>query len=77
MKSPVDERAVLLRIGERFIVVVIVVHDLTFGSNDHVLLEEFKTKLSGTLDVKLFGEIESVIGWNVIQDVDKITTVQK
>ena len=61
--SHFDNRLYFLRVGEQFI--LLVVDDMAFAINRRHLLEQLKTKLSATFDVKFFGSLSSSIGWNV------------
>ena len=57
--------------------IAIVVDDLAFSSNSPVLLHEFKSKLSATVDVRLFGKITNFIGWNISYSIKGIRTDQR
>ena len=43
----------------------IVVDDIALSSNSPRLMKEFKTRLSATFSVKLFGQLKSFVGWTI------------
>lgn len=61
-KLTTDERVVYHSIDENFIIIVIVVDHLAFVSNAPCLLNESKSMLSVTFDMKLFGQLNTFIG---------------
>jgi len=63
--SNFDARLYFLVINSRFVIIAIVVEDMSFVSNCRKLLEDVKMKLQGVFDVKLFGELKYFIGWNI------------
>ena len=65
--SHFDVRIYFLRRGSSFIILAIVVDDMSFVSNDRNMLEHFKNKLRATFDVKLFGPLRNFIGWSIIR----------
>lgn len=64
-RSAVDPRIFFKVAGSEFIMLVIVVDDLTFTSNSVRLLDYFKQRLRGSSDVKLFGPLKSLVGWEI------------
>ena len=60
--SHFDVRIYFLRRGSSFIILAIVVDDMSFESNYRNMLEHFKNKLRATFDVKLFGPLRNIIG---------------
>lgn len=68
-QSKVDQRVFFMQVGNMFFIVIIVVGDMSFVSNSLSLLEELKSKLKATFDIKLFGSLKTFIGWEVsLQD---------
>jgi len=63
--SHFDARVYFLLVNGRFVVISIVVDDMSFASNCRKLLEEVKHELRATFDVKLLGDLSSFIGWNI------------
>ena len=51
--------------GSDFIILVVVVDDMKFVSNSTELMSRLKQKLAATFDVKLFGKLQTFIGWEV------------
>lgn len=51
--------------GVTFIIVLLVIDDIEFSSNCKGKLDDFKTKLKQTLDLKCFGNLYKVIGWSM------------
>lgn len=63
--SSFDARLYFFRQNEAFIIVAIVVDDISFASNSHSLMTWFKEKLSAQFDIRLFGSLSYFIGWEV------------
>ena len=77
LPSQFDNRIYFFRKGEDFITIAVVVDDLAFASNSPVLMNQVKKNLTACFDVKLFGQLTSFIGWNIIQEKDCIRVNQQ
>ena len=62
-QSTQDQRLYFYRKGNKFINLIVVVDDMTFGSNDRSLINWFKEMLVESFKVKLLGELKLLIGW--------------
>ena len=51
--------------GSSFIILIIVVDDLTMATNSRDMLDEFKANMSKAFDVKFFGELKTFLGWEI------------
>ena len=61
----IDNRVYLfLQHGEFLTLAVIVVY-IAFSSNSLYLMEKFKSTLSATFSVQLFGQVETFVGWSI------------
>ena len=74
--SNVDKRMFFLVAGFEFVILVVVVDDMKFVSNSTALMSRLKQKLALTFDVKLFGKIQTFIGWEVRYFPDSIKITQ-
>ena len=74
--SSYDARLYFFQRGKAFIIVAIVVYDISFASSSHSLLTWFKEKLSAQFDVKLFGSLSSFIGWEISREPQHIRATQ-
>jgi len=64
-QSCFDQRLYYLNIEKEFVIVAVVVDDMTYAYNSRSLFEQVKSKLRATFDVKLFGELRSFIGLSI------------
>lgn len=63
--SVIDRRIYFARRGEDIIIIGIVVNDLAFASNSQPFLNNIKGPLSSTFAIKLFGALQTLIGWDI------------
>ena len=63
--SNIDKRVYLLDVGTEFVIILVVVDDMTFVSNSTSLLNRIQLHLAATFDVKLFGKLQTFIGWEL------------
>ncbi len=62
--SPSLDNCIYLRLEVReFLMLAIVVDDIDLSSNSSRMMKKFKSALSATLSVKLFGYLRSFVGW--------------
>lgn len=66
--STTDSRVLFLFYELHYIILCVVVDKLEFTSNATSMLDLFKEKLSATIDLKLFGVLKSLIGWEISQN---------
>ena len=59
-----------------FLTIAIVADDSSFLSSSTELPNHLKKKLATNFDLKLFGRLESFIGWNIHQTDDGISSNQ-
>lgn len=64
-QSRIDHRVLFKKVENMFIIVVIIVDHIMFVSNSTQMLNYLKEKLRSKSDVKLFGSLKSLIGWEV------------
>ena len=60
-RSKYDPRIYLLHRNNDFTIIAVVVDDLAFASNFNKYMNKFKGNLSTIFDVKLFGDLKSLI----------------
>ena len=65
--SKFDCRVYFLRSEFGFVIIAVVVDDISFAASERALLEQVKSKICATFDVKLYGSLRTFIGWNIIQ----------
>lgn len=65
VQSSQDQRLYFKKDGDSFMDVIIVVDDIAFASNNNILIETFKQKLTSAFKVKLMGQLKSFIGWQL------------
>ena len=65
-----------LEAASAFVVHVVVVDDMKFVSNSPSLMTTLKEKLSATFNVKLFGKLQTFIGWEVNYLANSIKVTQ-
>lgn len=58
------------------IIVLLVVDDISLGTNDANILEELKATMMATYDVKLYVELKNVFRWNNSRSPARITVNQ-
>lgn len=75
-KSGIDARVYFKVVGNEFIILVIIVDDMTFASNSQNLIDHFKQRMSEVFDVKFFGCLKSFLGWEFHQTNDGIKVTQ-
>ena len=74
--SKFDSRVYFFKVKQHFIIIAIVVDDMIFAANNRTILEELKTKLRATFDVKLYGTVQSFIGWTITHSPEGIKVDQ-
>lgn len=70
--SRYDERIYFKSVGSDFLILSIVVDELSFASNSTNLMHRLKTRLRAEFNVKLFGKLTSFVGWNISRRDDDI-----
>ena len=61
----VDPRLYYFVYKDEFIVVFVVVDDISFDSNNTRMMKEFKQNMGTTVNVIFFGKLKSVIRWSI------------
>lgn len=74
--SNFDPRLYFFRRGQSFIIILIVVLDISFSTNDNTLLNQVKSTLSATYDVKLCGHLNIFLRWNITRLPNGIQVTQ-
>lgn len=75
--SSQDARLYFKRNGSKYMMLIVVVDDMAFASNDGGMMTEFKQKLRETFKVKLLGQLKSFIGWEITRTASGITICQQ
>ena len=77
-KAPnLDERLFFRKEEPHYIILAVIVDDCAFASDNCNMLESFKTTLSASFDVKLYGSLETFIGRNKSRGTEGIKVSQK
>lgn len=66
----------MLQLGKEFIIIVVVVDDMSFISNSTQLMELLKSRMKSAFVVKLFGKLQTFIGWEIDIHDSCITATQ-
>ena len=61
----IDKRVYILQLGQDFVIILVFVDDMAFVSNSSSLLSYIKQRVVATFDVKLFGKLQTFIGWEL------------
>lgn len=64
-QSSQDQRLYFFTRGQHFLILIIVVDDMAFASDNQRLIDDFKDQLTATFKVKLLGKLSSFIGWQL------------
>lgn len=64
-QSSQDQRLYLMVDGTNFIILIVVVDDMAFASNNRSLIDRLKKNLSETFKVKLLGQLKAFVGWEI------------
>nr|QCC62381.1 reverse transcriptase [Digenea simplex] len=75
-QSTQDQRLYMFQRQSTFIVLILVVGDMAFASNDRQLISTLKSNLSATFKVKLLGQLKSFIGWELTYSTNGISVNQ-
>lgn len=75
--SRYDNPTYFYRQGTAFIIIAFVVFDLAFSSNSPQLLSHLKRSSVDNFDVKLFGQLTSFVGWNIVKSNEGYTIDQR
>lgn len=75
--SNCDPRLYFLRNNDSVIMLLLIVDDMEFTSNDHLLLHHFKKQLISSFDIKLNGELKTFIGWSISRREEGIHITKK
>ena len=62
-QSTQDQRLYFYRNENKFIILIVVVDDMSFASNDRSLINWFKEMLVKSIKVNFLGELKLFIGW--------------
>lgn len=75
-KSTADARVLIKKEVLNVVITPTVVDDMVFFSNSKQMLDEFKSPLRESVDVKLFSVLREFIGWEISRDPEGIKITQ-
>lgn len=75
-QSSVDPRLYYFSHIQDFILICVVVDDVTFCSNSHPMMIQFKENMKASFEVKFYGELQSFIRWKITRTLLTITITQ-
>lgn len=74
--STVESRLYFINRNGSLIILVVVVDDIMYATNDHTFLNELKMHLSTNFDVKHYGQLSSFIRWEINRSTAGIRVTQ-